>query len=264
MKLYSLKDKVALVTGAGSGLGKSIAISLAKNGADVIVNDINTNLANATANDINSIGQHGLSITADVSDVNEVESMVEEAIEECGRIDLLVNSAGIVDQFVPTVEQSVDHWQRVIEIHLRGCYLCTKTAAKYMIDKMYGRIVNISSVVGMGGALMRTAYGPAKAGIIMLTKTLAIEWARYNINVNAVSPGYILTPLVEDAITLGKINDKVIIRRIPMGRLGHPEEITNVVLFLLSDAASYINGANLPVDGGWTSFGSYGDAFNIS
>lgn len=264
MKLYYFENKVALVTGAGSGIGKSIAISLAKDGADVIVNDINTDSANATANEINAIGRQGLPLTADVTKENEVKRTVEKSIEVFGRIDLLVNNAGVVDQLIPTVEQSADYWQRVIEVHLRGCYLCSKTVGKYMIDNKYGKIVNIASVVGIAGAPMRTAYGPAKAGIILLTKTLAIEWARYNINVNSVSPGYILTPLVEAAIGMAKVNEKVIIRRIPMGRLGRTEEIAKVVLFLLSDAASYVNGANLPVDGGWTSFGAFGDAFDIS
>lgn len=257
------KNKVALITGAGSGIGKSIALFLAKEGADIIVNDINSELVNETANDIHNIGRQGLSVTADISSEDEVQSMVEKSVEVFGRIDFLINNAGISDQFVPTIEQKVDYWQRVIDIHLRGCFLCSKEVGKHMIEKRYGKIVNISSVVGIGGSPMRNAYGPAKAGIIMLTKTLAVEWASYNINVNAVSPGYILTPLVEKGIKLGIIDDKVIIRRTPMGRLGRPEEISEVVAFLLSDAASYVNGCNLPVDGGWTSFGSYGDAFNI-
>lgn len=257
-------NKVALVTGAGSGIGKSVAMFLAQDGASVIVNDLNNELANVTANEINNLGRNGLAVTADISCEDEVQRMVEKSIEVFGQIDFLINNAGISDQFVPTTEQKVDLWQRVIDVHLRGCYLCAKEVGKHMIENKYGRIVNLSSVVGIGGSPMRNAYGPAKAGIIMLTKTLAIEWARYNINVNAVSPGYILTPLVEKGINLGIVDDKAIIRRTPMGRLGRPEEIAEVVLFLLSDAASYITGVNLPIDGGWSSFGSYGDAFNLS
>lgn len=258
------ENKVALVTGSGAGIGKSIALSLAKEGANIIVNDINAESADAVVDEIMKIGRQGLAVTADISSEDEVQSMVEKSIEAFGRIDYLINNAGISDQLVPTLEQKVDRWQRVIDIHLRGCYLCSKAAGKYMVKQSYGKIVNISSVVGIGGAPTRTAYGPAKAGIIMLTKNLAIEWARYNINVNSVSPGYILTDMVQKGIDLGLVDDKTIKRRTPMGRLGRPEEIAEAVLFLLSDAACFINGVNLPVDGGWTSFGSFGDAFDIT
>jgi len=256
-------NNVALITGAGSGIGKSIALSMAKEGADIVVNDINGELASATAGEVRQLGRVGFPVTADVSSENEVRDMVEKSIEALERIDFLVNNAGIPDQFVPTLEQNAEHWQKVIDTHLRGCYLCSKAVGKYMVERRFGKIVNIASVVGMSGAPMRTAYGPAKAGIIMLTKSLAIEWAQYNINVNAVSPGYILTSMVKAGIALVKSGDKIIRRRIPMGRLGSPEEISEAVLFLLSDAANYITGVNLPVDGGWTAFGSFGDAFNI-
>ena len=254
------ENRVALVTGAGSGIGKSIALALATEGANIVVNDIKGELADTTVDDIKKMGRQGLPVTADVSNEDEVKGMVEKSIDVFGRIDYLVNNAGISDQMVPTIEQSVQYWQRLIDIHLRGCYICSKTIGKHMVDKKFGKIVNISSVVGMDGAPLRTAYGPAKAGIIMLTKTLAIEWARYNINVNAVSPGYTLTPMVENAIKAGVGDVGPLIRRIPMGRLARPEDVSEAVLFLLSDAASYINGVNLPVDGGWTAFGSYGDA----
>lgn len=257
------ENRVALVTGAGSGLGKAIATSLAREGADVIVNDLAGEAAQATAAEVEAAGRRALRAPADVSSEDDVRRMVEQSIEVFGRIDLLVNNAGIPDQFGRTTEQKVDLWQRVIDVHLRGTYLCARAIGRHMIERRFGRIVNMASVVGMVGSAARTAYGPAKAGIILLTRTLAVEWARHDIRVNAVSPGYIRTELVERGLSAGVIDEDVIVRRTPMGRLGHPEEIADVVLFLLSDAASFVNGANLPVDGGWTAFGSYGDAFTV-
>ncbi len=257
------ENKVALVTGAGSGIGKEIATSLAREGAHVVVNDAASESAQAAADELQEAGRRALSAPADVSSEDAVQRMLEKSIEAFGRIDLLVNNAGIPDQLGPTVDQKVDLWQRVIDVHLRGSYLCAKAVGKHMVDRKFGRIVNLASVVGMTGAPGRSAYGPAKAGIIMLTKTLAVEWARHGIRVNAVSPGYVRTPLVEKGLGAGVIDENVLVRRTPMGRLGRPEEIAEVVLFLLSDAASYVNGVNLPVDGGWTAFGSYGDAFRV-
>jgi NAD(P)-dependent dehydrogenase (short-subunit alcohol dehydrogenase family) len=255
------ENRVALITGAGSGIGRTIATALAGEGADVIVNDLDRESAQATAREIEAGGRRALPAHADVRSEEAVEQMVERALEAFGRIDLLVNNAGIADQFGPTTAQKLELWQRVVDVHLRGTFLCSRAVGRSMVERRSGSIVNLGSVVGMAGAATRTAYGPAKAGIILMTKTLAVEWARHGIRVNAVSPGYVRTPLVEKGIAARVIDEDVLVRRTPMGRLGLPGEIAQAVLFLLSEAASFVNGVNLPVDGGWTAFGSYGDAF---
>lgn len=192
---------------------------------------------------------------ADISNENEIRSVVEKMVDTFGRIDILINNAGVPDQLIPVVEQESERWQKVIDIHLKGTYLCSKEVAGVMIKNNFGRIVNMSSVVGFDGFPMRTAYGPAKAGIMNLTKVLAIEWAKHNINVNAIAPGYIRTEMVERFIKEGTFVEDHIQGRIPLKRLGTTEEIAQVVLFLISDAASYLTGTTLIVDGGWTAYG---------
>lgn len=257
------KGKTALVTGGGSGIGERIALSLAAEGAGVVVSDIRADAADQVAGQIITAGGRALAVKADVAVEQEVRSMVDMALKEFGQIDLLVNCAGVLDKIVPTTVQEVGDWQRVIDVHLRGSYLCSKIVGKQMVERRSGKIVNITSMAGVVGLPMRNAYSSAKAGMIMFTKVLAAEWARYNVNVNAVAPGYIRTRLVEKLIDNGKFSEKDIIRRTPMGRLGRTSEVAEAVLFLLSDAASYITGVNLPVDGGWGSFGSYGNAFDL-
>jgi len=254
--------KVALITGGGKGIGRSIAMALAAEGAGLVINDLDSDAAEGTALRIASGGGRSLAVTADVSIEAGVESMVQKALEHFGRIDFLVNNAGVPDTIVPTVDQKTADWQRVMDVDLRGTYLCSRAVGRHMVRQRSGKIVNIASMAGVVSLPMRNAYSSAKAGVIVFTKSLASEWAKYNITVNTVSPGYIMTSMVAGLIQKRRIAEEPIVRRIPMGRLGQPDEVAQAVLFLLSSAASYITGVNLPVDGGYGAFGSYGDAYN--
>jgi len=251
----SKEQKVALITGGGQGIGKAICLTMAREGIRVAVNDIKEDRAVEVVKQIEEEGGIGSSFQADVSNEDQIKSMVAKILQRFKSIDYLVNNAGISDQLVPVVEQDTDRWQKLVDIHLRGTYLCSKEIAKSMIRKKYGRIVNISSIAGLNAFPMRTAYSPAKSAIIMLTKVLAIEWASFNINVNAIAPGFIRTEMVEDFIRLGKMNEEEICNRIPLKRLGTSEEIAEIVLFLCSSSSSYITGQTIVVDGGWVAYG---------
>ena len=247
-----LDGKVALVTGAGSGLGRAIAIAFAKEGADIAVNDIDQSRAGEVAAIIaGEYGQRALAIKADVAMNDEVDAMVDRTLNELGKIDILVNNAGIVQEFVPTIEQSVEKWDRVVNVHLRGTYLCSRRVGKWMSRQQRGAIINITSIVGFGGFPGRTSYGPAKAGIINLTQVLAVEWAKHSIRVNAIAPGYIASPMLDEAVKLGGADREALERRTPLGRFGQPDDVALAALFLASDDASFITGVTLPVDGGW-------------
>jgi NAD(P)-dependent dehydrogenase (short-subunit alcohol dehydrogenase family) len=246
-----LKDKVALITGAGSGIGRCIALLLAKEGAHIAVNDINLSLAEKTADEVKKIGRKAMSIKADVGEESEVDYMVTNVIEELGGVHILVNNAGIFDEAVPTIESSVDKWDQVMKVHLRGSYLCCRRVGQWMVSNKTGKVVNISSVVGMVGMAPRTAYTLAKAAIIQQTRCLAVEWAPYSINVNCVAPGWVWTPLTENVIKKKPSEKELIERRIPLGRWGECEDIANAVLFLVSEEANYITGVTIPVDGGF-------------
>ena len=249
------QERVSLVTGGGQGIGEAICLAMARRGIKVAVNDINSSGADRVARDIERNDGIALGFQADISSEAEVKWMVQKVIERFGRIDYLVNNAGISDQLVPVVEQDTGKWQRLMDIHLRGTYLCCREAAKNMMKNTSGRIINISSIAGVNAFPMRTAYGPAKSGIIMLTKVLAIEWASVGITVNCVAPGFIRTEMVDNFIREGKMNEEEICNRIPLRRLGTTEEISEVVLFLCSPAASYITGQTIIVDGGWVAYG---------
>jgi NAD(P)-dependent dehydrogenase (short-subunit alcohol dehydrogenase family) len=250
-----IKGKVALVTGSGKGIGKAIALRFSEAGAAMAINAAHLSSAQSTADDITQFGGRAIAIEADVTDVVAVDEMIDRVIQELGGIDILVNNAGIGSELVPTVEQSVEKFDRLIAVHLRGTYLCCRKVGKFMIEKKYGKILNIASIAGMAGMPMRTAYGSAKAGIINLTRILAVEWAQYDINVNCISPGLILTPMIESYIKEGSLEAEPLEKRHPLGRFGKPEEIADAALFLVSDHASWITGVNLPVDGGWSAYG---------
>jgi NAD(P)-dependent dehydrogenase (short-subunit alcohol dehydrogenase family) len=255
------KNKVVLITGAGSGIGYEMAVRFTEEGAKVIVNDIHEESVQQTLSVLPR--SSSLGVTCDVTNETDVRKMVSNGIEKFGRIDILINNAGIADTLAPTLEQDVDHWQRIVDIHLRGSFLCSQNVGRNMIENKSGKIINISSVAGIVGLPKRNAYGSAKAGIIMFTKNLACEWAQYGINVNAVAPGYIKTPMVEELFSNDKVSHDKVRKRIPIGELGNPGDIYHAVSFLASEEARYITGTCLPVDGGWSAFGDSGDAYDI-
>jgi NAD(P)-dependent dehydrogenase (short-subunit alcohol dehydrogenase family) len=250
-----LANKISIITGAGSGIGRATALACAREGAALVIFDLNPETAEATVRQLKSLGRQALAVTGDVTKEADIDRLTEVTLRDFGRIDLLLNNAGVADQIVPTLEQSVQTWERVMDIHLKGMYLCCRRIGREMVRQMEGRIVSISSVAGFVGFPMRTAYGPAKAGIAHLTRVLAVEWAPYNIRVNAIAPGYVRTPLVENIIKEGKLEEKRLAERTPMGRLARPEEIAAAAVFLFSDDASYITGVTLPVDGGYLAYG---------
>jgi len=255
-----LKERIALVTGGGSGLGLATAQAFAREGARVVINDLRLEVGEAAARELGA--SHG-AVGGDVSKEDEVEAMVRTVMERHGRIDILVNNAGMPDSFVPTVDQPLSHWQRLIDVHLTGTYLVSKTVAPHMIAQQSGVILNLNSIAGVLGLPVRTAYSAAKAGIGMLTRVLGCEWGPHNIRVNAIAPGYMLTPLTEKLIADGKIDEKRIRRRTPMGKMGAAQDIAESMVFLASDKARFITAVTLPVDGGYCAWGAPSDAFPL-
>jgi NAD(P)-dependent dehydrogenase (short-subunit alcohol dehydrogenase family) len=253
-----LAGKTALITGAGSGLGLATARAFAREGATVMINDIRPDAAAAAASEI---GPDHRGTGGDVSKEADVTRMVDETLKAFGRIDILVNNAGVADSFVPTVDQPLSHWQRLIDIHLTGTYLVSKTVAPGMIARKSGAMINLNSIAGVIGLPVRTAYSAAKAGIGMMTRVLACEWGPHQVRVNAIAPGYIMTPLTQGLIDAGRIDPVRIRRRTPMGKLGSPEDIAEAMVFLASDRAKFITGITVPVDGGYCSWGAPSDAF---
>ena len=249
-----LSGQVALVTGGGSGIGEAILRAFTREGADLVVADRDIAAAERVSGELQAAGRRALPIEVDVRHEEGVLSMVERALAEFGQIDILVNNAGIAPRQRPLVEQNVDHIDRLLAVHVRGPMLCCKFAGPSMIERQRGAVLNISSVVGLGGMPNRAAYGPAKAAIVNFTQAMAVEWAPYGIRVNAITPGYIRTPYVRASVESGAFSSAVIEQRTPLGRLGEPEEIAEAALFLCSPAASYITGVTLPVDGGFSAF----------
>lgn len=255
---------VAVVTGAARGIGRAIAEHLAQTGLRVVINDLEPADAERAASELNDSGYTALGLGADVADVDAVQAMAASVRDWAGRVDVLVNNAGIADVVLPTVEQDINRWQTIVDTLLRGPYVCSKVfGGEFMLPAGFGRIINIASIAAISPLPMRNAYGPSKAAVVMLTKNMAAEWARHGITVNAVAPGYIETDLLRGLVDSGRLDTTALRRRIPVGALGAPADIARAVVFLAAPASSYITGALLPVDGGWTSFGAAGDAFPI-
>lgn len=245
--------KVALVTGTGSGLGQVTAIALAQSGADLALTELpgKEDLAEATAAEIRKLGRRAVVVSLDVRKVPMIREAVDRVLRAYERIDILVNNAGInIAKWATDVTE--EDWDNVLDINLKGVFFCSQTVAnKSMIPRRSGRIINIASQNGVIGYFYRAAYCSSKAGVVNLTRVLAIEWAKYGINVNAVGPTFVYTPL-----TAKMFEDEAfkadVLSRIPLGRLAKPEDVVGAVVFLASPAADMVTGHTLLVDGGWT------------
>ena len=257
MVYEDLKGKVVIITGARQGMGKADALLFAKNGAKVTVADISQEECQLVVEEIEKSGGEALAVKCDVASEKEVEEMVKKTVDKFGKVDILVNNAGIC-QFKPFLEMTEEEWKKTLDVNLKGYFLCAKACAKEMIKHKSGAIVNIASVVmgqiGMGMAGL-AHYSASKGGIAALTKTLALELAPYNIRVNAIAPGAIDTPMAASAKADQKTLEQTL-AVIPLHRMGKPEEIASTVLFLTSDASSYITGSIVVVDGGWLAMSS--------
>jgi 3-oxoacyl-[acyl-carrier protein] reductase len=244
--MVNLEGRIALITGSGQGIGKHIAVDFARYGATVITNDISEDRAENTLEEIRQAGGDGTAFTNDVTDAEQVDSMVKQVIDTYGQIDILVNNAGTTrDNLI--VRMSEDEYDFILRTNLKSAWLCSKAVVRPMMRKKYGRIVNMSSASGLMGQMGQTNYSTSKAGMIGLTKALAREVASRGITVNAVAPGFIATALTE------KMPQDILeelIKYIPMQRTGSVEDVANAVAFLASDQASYITGQVLSVDGG--------------
>jgi 3-oxoacyl-[acyl-carrier protein] reductase len=243
----NLQNKVAIVTGAGRGIGKAIALTLAREGANIIVNDINLEIAQNVADKIKVIGRRAVAIKADISIAKEVTQMVSLTMSQFDRIDILVNNASIIKRGTAE-ELSEEDWEKVINVNLKGTFNCMKAVVGIMKNQKYGKIVNISSIVGKIGDLSSApCYGASKAGIACLGKSLARELAPFNINVNVVAPHAIETEMSKEWPDKKRAS---IIAEIPLGRMGEPEDVAEAVAFLVSDKAKFITGEVLDVNGG--------------
>ncbi|MFQ5834671.1 MAG: 3-oxoacyl-ACP reductase FabG [bacterium] len=240
-----LSGKKAVVTGSGRGIGRAIALKLAQEGADVMVADINAKDAQKVAEEVEKLGVRGIALKVDVSKKEETEKIFETAKKEFGRLDVLVNNAG-VNRDAMLHKMTDEEWSQVLAVNLTGVFFCTRAAAKIMRDQKYGRIINISSASWLGN-IGQTNYSASKAGVVGLSKTAARELAPKGITVNVICPGFIDTEMTR---ALPERITKIILSRIPTRRIGKPEEVANVVAFLASDEASYITGAIIDVGGG--------------
>jgi NAD(P)-dependent dehydrogenase (short-subunit alcohol dehydrogenase family) len=249
---YDLKNKVAVVTGSGQGLGKWIALGLAEAGADILVADLVEEKAKQTAKEIEKIGRRSLSMVLDVGDISAVSKMMDIAKKELGSLDILVNNAG-VNVHKKALDITEGDFDLIVKVNSKGVYFCCQSAARLMIPERKGKIINIASAAAflVRAGIPNSVYAMTKAGIVMLTKALAEEWAQYNINVNAVAPGYFATPLVADRLKDPEAY-KNIIDSTPLRRVGEPEDIMGTVVFLASEASNYITGQTICLDGGRT------------
>jgi NAD(P)-dependent dehydrogenase (short-subunit alcohol dehydrogenase family) len=244
---FDLTGKVALITGGSKGLGRAIAGALARAGATVAITSRTQADLDAVAVELREHGRPVLSVRGDVTDEENIRAVVQEVVGHYGCIDILVNNAGVEGEGA-IVDMDVEHWDRVLDVNLRGPMLCCKHVGPHMIRRRQGKVINVASVLASRVSRYLGAYAASKAGVVQLTRTLALEWIRHNIQVNALCPGYFLTPMNEEFFATEA--GRKLITKLPIGRLGKAHELEGAAVFLASDATSYITGATLYVDGG--------------
>ncbi len=244
---FDLTGRVALVTGGSKGLGRAMANALARAGADVAIASRTQRDLDAVAEELRATGRRALPVATDLSKDDSIRTMVQQVIEHFGQIDILVNNAGIEGSGA-VVEMDPAHWDYVLNVNLRAPMLCCKHVGQHMLARRRGKVINVASVMATRVARYMSPYAASKAGLVQLTRCLALEWVRHNIQVNALCPGYFLTPMNQEFFS--SETGKRLIKSLPIGRLGDVREIEGAVVFLASDASSYVTGAALYIDGG--------------
>jgi gluconate 5-dehydrogenase/2-deoxy-D-gluconate 3-dehydrogenase len=251
-----LQDRVAIVTGAGRGIGRGIALGYAREGATVVLVSRTEDELREVADAIVALGRPALVAVADVREPAQVQAAVDAAVARFGTVDILVNAAGI-PMVSPSTELAFEDWRRAIDINLTGTFLFCQAAGRVMVAKQRGAIINIGSIHSFQGIPMRAAYAASKGGVLQLTRSLSVEWAPHGVRVNCISPGWIRTPLQDQLVAAGKLDRAPIIARTPVRRVGEVEDIVGPAIFLASDEAAFIVGEQMVVDGGWGIYGYF-------
>ena len=246
-----LENKVVVITGAGSGIGEACAAQFVKKGALVVISDISLENAQEVANKLSEMGGKVEALKMDVTVYDEVESSLQKIVDAYGKIDIMVNNAGIMNQHrAPTVDHTFEDWDRVIAINQTGVFYCLKSSLKHMMEQGHGTIVNIASLAGLKASGNNLAYSASKFAVVGMTKSAAMEYASYNIRINAVCPSYTQTPMLDSVVEKQPGIDKKLLKFVPMGRFAEADEIADAVIWLASDNSKFITGQTITIDGG--------------